>query len=428
VEEAKKRGRRGLGTVYPVWDKTTTPPKLLRYRASLSETYTDEQGVKRRRRIVADGTSETEAIANLNKKRVDPKPHKPRGTVFKEWVEIWLDSIPETQITGNTRRGYRNALKHLLPYIGDVQVEHLNHDQLNKLIHTTLPKLKDDKGKQLLGQDAQRNIYKVLRNCLNEAVRSSRVNISVSPLALVKAPATPTKRLTITREMEQARGFIKWLDEKNHPDEVRMLFQFLGLRRGERLGLSWNNVKNLSKKDAYIAVEQQLVYEPGKGHYLTKPKTKSGIREIPLTEPFLSKLRTYKKRQDRLKQENPDWANSNPELKDLIFLKDDGTLITLNNDNGDWHRILGEYLNAPVDDEGNARKIAKVSTVWRGHLNRNITATLLSDANVPYATAVKILGWGSQAMARYYDRTDRTLMRKPLENYAEVLTSRVKKN
>ena len=82
------------------------------------------------------------------------------------------------------------------------------------------------------------------------------------------------------------------------PDYCRFLLQFLGLRRAERLGLTWDNVKNLNTTSPYIVIANQLArYETPEYEFATrtktdkdlygwyiKPHTKTNsIREIPLS-------------------------------------------------------------------------------------------------------------------------------------------------
>ena len=89
-----------------------------------------------------------------------------------------------------------------------------------------------------------------------------------------------------------------------------------------------------------------------------------------------------------------------------MFLQDDGSLITLNRDNNDWHAVLGKY-DLPY---------------WRAHLNRHITATLLAqqDPPVPEGTVRTILGHESEAMATYYQHVTRRQQSAPLRRYGQT--------
>ena len=141
---------------------------------------------------------------------------------------------------------------HLLPCLGDTVVEEMEPFDLKILFGNTLPNLTKPDGEKLLSKSTQINIYKVLQMCLLEAGRIPEINIAVSPLATVKSPKRDTKQESLGAVIGKAKGLIKYMEQNNHPDYCRFLFQWLGLRRSERLGLTWSNAKNLNNKEAII--------------------------------------------------------------------------------------------------------------------------------------------------------------------------------
>lgn len=417
------RGRRGQGTVYPVRD---AHGQITGYRASKSRTHTLEDGTKKRVRVVADGRNEAQAFRNLDLKLTgNSDVFAPKDLTFRKWFQVWTENI-EGDVSYNTLRGYKNiGEKYLIPRFGNKHLNRITREELKKFFKNTLPNIKDEDGKQVLSLHAQRNIYKVFRNCLNVAVADRRTMLNANPIIGVKSPTVPKQKMKLGAQVGAAQGFVKWMKETNHPDEARLLFNFLGLRRGERLGLSWSNVRNLSNaKSARIVISQQLLYEARKGYRIALPKTEASVREIPLTEPFLSALRAWRRVQDEHKK-SPDWKTK-PEFADLVFLQSDGSIIQHNKDNNDWNREIAKYLHSPTDSEGNARKIRKDVEAWRGHLNRYITATLLADARVTPAVAMKIIGHSEESMLFYYTRIDTEQAREPMKDFAAVLTSRMK--
>lgn len=76
---------------------------------------------------------------------------------------------------------------------------------------------------------------------------------------------------------------------------VRLILE-TALRRGEALGLTWNNV---DLKNKVIKVDHQLHYYSVKGKYkfeMGKPKTDSGKRVIPLSKEAVTVLQEVKKK------------------------------------------------------------------------------------------------------------------------------------
>lgn len=311
------------------------------------------------------------------------------------------------------RHGYRRKGElYLLPFIGDTAIEDMETEDLRYLFDFTLPELQNEHGKPRLSMASRLNIYRVLQMSLTEATRRKRIGITMSPLAGVPAPKRKKTTESLGDKIGKTQGLIKHLYESDDPDYCRFLFQWLGLRRSERLGLSWSQVRYLgTTARARIVVSQQIArYQNGDGWYLKKPKTEESEREIPLVEPFLSALRAWKRTQDAYKQ-SPEWSPREG-FEDLVFLKHDGGVITPNRDNEDWHKLLTSYLGEDAQH-------------WRGHLNRHITATLLAQNGVSPAIARKILGHASEAMTYYYTAITTTSMVEPLTGYGQVLTQRV---
>jgi integrase len=421
MSEAQKqsRGRRGLGGLYPV-----TINGVKYWQRTKSFTYVDElTGEKKRRRVTGTAVTKAGAEARLLEKlmvksgrTVEPVT-APQVTqlLYRDWFYQWLDGIPPQKITDIVRRGYRRRGEmYLLPFIGDTPVEEMETEDLRRLFEFTLPNLQNDKGKLILSEATLLNIFRVLQMSLTAATRRKAINIVISPLAGVSAPERDKTKQSLGAAIGMSLGLIKWLNETNHPDECRFLLQYMGLRRSERLGLEWEDVKYLNNASrAYIRVSQQIArYDNGDGWYLKRPKTKSSTREIPLVEPFLSALREWKKQQDKLKL-SPEW-NPEPAFANLVFLKPTGEIIVPNRDNEDWHTLLTSY--------GIAEK-----SHWRGHLNRHITATLLAQNGVSVAVAQTILGHASEAMTYYYTSITKSSMVGPLKGYGNALTERVKK-
>lgn len=414
-----KRGTRGMGTLYEV-----SIGGVKYWQASRSFTETLEDGTKKRRRITGTGRTRDEAIKRLDERmrirnggtiqsRQEQQANK---TLYKVWFYQWLTGIPEQRITDIVRRGYtRRGEMYLLPFIGNTAVEDLEPEDLRTLFDFTLPSIMKEDGTPALSEATLLNVFRVLQMSLTEATRRRAIKISVSPLAGIPAPKRNKNQLKLGSYIGMTQGLIKWMTARDHPDYCRMLFQWLGLRRSERLGLSWSDVHYLNNASrAYISVSSQIArYDNGDGWYLKRPKTASGVRDIPLTEPFLSALRTWKKKQEEWKK-SENW-NPDKRFENLVFLQEDGDIIRPNKDNADWRRILKDYGVAPDKQ-------------WRGHINRHITATLLAQNGVSPAIARKILGHATEAMTYYYTAITKSSMIEPMTNYGDALTARVVKN
>jgi integrase len=185
------------------------------------------------------------------------------------------------------------------------------------------------------------------------------------------------------------------------------------------LGLTWSNVTGLNSAEPRIIIRHQLKRHEvsrgqkerkrnGEGWYLGPTKT-SQERTIALAPLFADALRSHKERQESNSQVE-GWKPPEGELRDLVFLKANGGLITPNQDNEDWHEILKRYG----------------FEYWRGHLNRHITAVWLArQPNIDIRVVRAILGHESEAMTYYYAADISKAQVPAMKRYGAALGKRI---
>lgn len=121
-------------------------------------------------------------------------------------------------------------------------------------------------------------------------------------------------------EETEARKLLELL--QNEPIKWRTLITFdllSGLRRGELLGLRWQDV-NLDAQT--ITISQTSNYLPGRGVYVSTPKTDSSVRPLRLSRSAFLLLREYKDWQDAQRIAAGDaWKDHDGR----VFTTDDGS-------------------------------------------------------------------------------------------------------
>lgn len=425
-----------------------------------------------RKRITASDRREERAKAALVAKVTsfldEPETHwnrvKARGLSLDGYVRRWAegflanDDISETQ----KRRILENYRNHISPYLGKKLVTQITDLHIQELINTTLFKRRKIASRihksgfrEIEGMSAstRKNIYMTLSKIFSQIMYEDL--ISKNPMEGVKKPKITKTHENIDELINAIPKIMNKLERERNPDFARMFLQLLGLRRAERLALSWDDV-NLSKKNPHIIINNQLArhevpdYEydfRSKRHkddhsWYLKDCTKNGIgREIPLPKKFADVLREYRKlwlTYEKKWNENRDeqlealekWKAECEKIKrseslkkifppkpvvlppvgfeNQLFLKPNGELITLNRDNEDWQNILKSH---------------KLKKTYRGHLMRHAAATMLADSESVNSELIitGVLGQETTAMAYYYARIRSQHIKKALGQVSKSL-------
>jgi len=370
-----------------------------------------------RKRVTGNGTTPSQAQARLEENWLahfsEAEVKNPRAKKIKakdrtlNWLyEQWQEANEDGEVSDVMVKKYEGYFRlHILPHLGSRKLDSLTSKDFRHLFNTVLPKKPGKAGKSLLSSTAIRNVYMALASCYNFGI-TERI-VEYSPLKSVKAPP----KNQIDHDMEfisaNAEKLLEILTASPNEDYCRWLLQFIGLRRAERVGLTWDCIENLGSDTPTIRVRQQLARyaEKGRGWYIKGWTKNATHRTIVIPEPFISALREQKSRQEELKK-SPDFK---PEERfaNCVFLQADGSIYTLNRDNNEWAKLLKSH-GLPH---------------WTGHKNRFVTAIWLAAQKpvVPVQTIQSILGHESLALALYYQRTSIEQQTAPMKAYGKRL-------
>lgn len=189
-------------------------------------------------------------------------------TVEKYALETWL---PAQNIIGRSVKEYRGALdRYLIPEWGNRQIRSIKPSEAGAWQQLLTSKY------NLSGSYPNR-VARYVRGVFKLAV-IDRV-IAVSPFDGIKAPTLVESSVT-PPDVAEVRQMIDAAYKPLWADMIEVDAQ-TGLRSGELRGLKEDRIDFLRRT---ILVDQQLVYEPGKGLYLDKLKTGAGLRVIPVPQ------------------------------------------------------------------------------------------------------------------------------------------------
>jgi integrase len=300
-----------------------------------------------------------------------------------EYLDYWLRHIVQQDRRPKTYQGYESVVRrHLIPALGRKRLAKLSAQDVRVFITHVRQECQCCKHgwdseraeprccsvgqcceSRLSGRMVQ-SIHAVLRNALESAVREEITARNVAKL--VKVPA-PRYRVNRGLTADEARRVIK-ASGSHRLGALYVLALFLGLRRGELLGLRWQEVDLDGEKLEVVQTLQRV----GGQLRLVPPKTSDSSRMVPLPRPCVEALREHKRRQSAERSDAwPDWEDHG-----LVFPSRRGTPMEPDNLRRSWEQI---------------RRAAGIGQV-RFHDLRHTCVTLLLDLGVPPHVVREIVG------------------------------------
>jgi integrase len=224
-----------------------------------------------------------------------------------EYLEIWLAG--KHALKPKTVSLYRSAIDlYLAPHLGEIGLLELRAHHLDRFYVAIAIGIRG----RPLSSSSIRRIHAALRSALNTAVK--RRLIPYNPALHVElAPETPHRPKPWTAE--QCQLFLS----ESKEDRLSTLYHLMivtGLRRGEVIGLRWEDVDLESQ---CLFVTQQITDLRGKPVVGT-PKTKRGRRVVPVDMATVDLLREHQRVQDA---ERAAWGSTSRH-QGLVFCREDG--------------------------------------------------------------------------------------------------------
>jgi integrase len=217
----------------------------------------------------------------------------------------WLPAIRST-IRPTTFASYEtHVLRHIIPRIGSLQLQQITGVQIN-LLYARLLSEPDIHGR-LLSPATVRRVHATLHRALKDAVRWSK---------LLRNPvdsADPPRALGFDREMKvwtaaQLRTFLA-AERESELYPLWLTLGTTGMRRGEALGLSWEDI---DLEAGRLSIKKTLIMN-GYKTMLSTPKTKKGRRLIVLDPATVSALRKLRTEQMKVHlRQGLSWRESQP--------------------------------------------------------------------------------------------------------------------
>jgi integrase len=374
-----------------------------------------EDGSRKRRYVSSmDRNVAIDKLKKLRREVEDGTLPVTSKTTVADWLERWMTEIHGPKLRPTTARDYWGTIRHdIVPHIGSKKLDRLTQQHVR------------DMHKAIDTSRMAQKAHIVLQRALRDAVREGLLRRNVAEL--VDKPGHVTKqRQPLT--VDQAKQLLRVAVNVGDPLASRWAAAlFLGARQGEMLGLQWdrvdldNGVVDLAwqlqrlnqthgcgdpDEDGIYACGRVRVgfcpqrhwdlprgfeYEPlHRSLVLTRPKTKSGTRVVPIPGPLWTLL-------ERLPR------GTNPH--NLVWHHDDGRPVSPRDDYRAWQEALkaADLPPAPL------------------HVARNTTATLLLEGGVDVKIVQAILGHAAIITTRAYQYVNQAPARQAMSALDQLL-------
>lgn len=243
---------------------------------------------------------------------------------ISQFLPAWLESDVRPRLRPKTIQTYETVVRvHLLPTLGRIAVAKLSVRDVQGLLNA--------KSAGGLSPRTVRMLRDILRQALNVAMRWGMVGRNVAALANAPKAAAIRRRILLPTE---ARRFVEALGE-DRLAAVFLIALTVGLRQGEILGLSWEDV---DLENGALRVRRALSRAGGVSR-LVEPKTERSVRTVVIGPSLVAALRSarVRQREDRLLA-GSRWVDG-----DLLFTTSIGTPLDGSSVTKRLHGILSEH-------------------------------------------------------------------------------------
>ena len=266
-----------------------------RWEGRYTVGYDPETGKQKFKNVLGKSQSEVkEKLKAAIEESKDIDLIKAEEYTVGQWMDIWFENYAKIKVRPTSHQTYRGYIdNHIKPNIGKIQLNKLTTLELQKLYKKLLSRGRVDrieaKGQPKgLSPKTVRNIHQVISSAMDFA--KAQKLIAVNPTDGCALPKLEHREMK-TLPVEQLASFIREAKESG-VFEMYYIELATGLRRGELLGLKW---EDLDLEQCTLRVQRQV--SRINGEVVEAPlKTKNSYRTISLGTDAVGILKEQRKK------------------------------------------------------------------------------------------------------------------------------------
>ena len=279
------------------------------------------------------------------------------GAVAENWINFFKPLISEKQ-----RLRYKGIIDGHLKPLEEMKIKDLRPMHLQRIIN--------DMAKAGYAQKSMQMVKLTASQVLDHAMQNDLVYRNVfEKLKVPHVESIPLEPIT-----EEQRDLILRTWKGHRMGVPALIMLYCGLRRGELLALLWSDI-DLDNRTLSVTKAADM---PTNATTIKKPKTRAGIRTVPIPNAILPALH---------------WAKN--ETKSLYVCPNmtTGGIMSAQAYGQAWRSYM-HYLNIQAGGKDRSRINPKIVAMepFTTHQLRHSYATMLYDADVDVKTAQKLLG------------------------------------
>ena len=255
-------------------------------------THYDEKGLPKTKSVFGKTKRECEQKLKALKEELSVTSIKIAPEMkFGDWMDYWFNTYSKGKLNEYTQQTYWYRIyMQIIPKIGETQLNQVTTGTLEKF-YSKLKKrgnLDDTDGEKGLADSTVRSIHAHCLAALEKAKNDGLIR--QNPADFCRLPPKKNPEVAVLTPAEMQRLLIQAQEDGFY--EMFLLDISTGLRRGELLGLQWDDI---DFKKCELRVNKQVRYDK-KVLKITEPKTKAANRTIVLPKELIEVLKDYKQR------------------------------------------------------------------------------------------------------------------------------------